>query len=166
MQRLVRGFLAGSTMPILAVLIALILGSGCQDEGASAFFKKGESQFRDGKYDEAIASYEQGLELEPDSAVGYNLLGMAYRMKYNSVRTTEWKQKEIEAFRRAIQADSTFWQAKINLGATYYYIGRKAEAAPLFRSALELYPDNPEREQLEQFIREGEEGPPGSPQDQ
>ena len=154
-----------SSMSVLfsMVIAVMLVMTGCQDKGAMAFFEQGDSEFRDGKWDEAIASYQSGLEIEPNSAVGFNLLGKAYRMKYNSVRATEWKKKEIEAFRRAIAADSTFWQAKINLGATYYYIGKKAEAAPLFREALELYPDNPEREQLEQFIREGGGRLPGSP---
>ena len=163
MRGVFRGPLPNMSVLFSMVLAAIIMTTGCQDKGATAFFEKGDSQFRDGKYDEAIASYESGLEIEPNSAVGFNRLGMAYRMKYNSVRATEWKKKEIEAFRWAIAADSSFWQAKINLGATYYYIGKKAEAAPLFREALELYPDNPEREQLEQFIREGGGRLPGSP---
>ena len=92
--------------------------------------------------------------------MGFNLLGMAYRMKYNTLRAAEWKEKEIGAFRKAVAADSTYEPAHINLGATLYYLGNKTEAAPHFRRALELNPDNPEREQLEQFILEGGEETP------
>jgi tetratricopeptide (TPR) repeat protein len=81
---------------------------------------------------------------------------MAYRMQYNTVRAAEWKDKEIDAFRAAVDCDPTYWPAYINLGATLYYMGRKEEAAPYFETALELHPENPERAQLEGFIAEGE----------
>lgn len=146
----------------LGLILILLAAAGCGGSGSGAqqHFDAGAEQFGEGNYDAAIASYEKGLALEPRSAVGYNLLGMAYRLKFNTLRATEWKDKEIAAFRRAVEADSTFYPAQINLGATLYYMGEKAEAAPHFRRALELHPDNPERADLEKFIREGGLEPP------
>jgi tetratricopeptide (TPR) repeat protein len=160
MVRTMRGNRTGAA--VLGLVLILIAAAGCggSKSGAQQHFDAGAQQFEDGNYDAAIASYEKGLALEPRSAVGYNLLGMAYRLKFNTLRATEWKEKEIAAFRRAVEADSTFYQAQINLGATLYYMGEKAEAAPHFRRALELYPDNPERADLERFIREGGLTPP------
>ena len=142
------------------MLVMAMVGSGCGEESAQSFFDRGAGEFQDDDYDQAILHYRKGLELEPGSAVGFNLLGMAYRMKYNTLRAAEWKEKEIEAFRSAVAADSTYEPAHINLGATLYYLGNKTEAAPHFRRALELNPDNPEREQLELFIKEGGEDTP------
>jgi len=134
-----------------------MFASGCGGgQSAQSYFNEGAEQVQDGNYERAIAAYEKGLEMEPRSAIGHNLLGMAYRMQYNTVRAAEWKEKEIEAFLAAVDCDATYWPAYINLGATLYYLGRKEEAAPYFTRALELFPDNPERSQLEGFIAEGE----------
>jgi tetratricopeptide (TPR) repeat protein len=151
-------------VPAAGVLLLLAL-PGCRDKTAQDHFRKGEQLVTAGKLDEAIAAYEEGLDLEPKSAMGYNLLGMAYRLKYNALRSSEWKEMEIDAFQRAEEADSTFWPAFVNLGATLYYMGQREEAAPHFVHALALYPQNPEREQLEAMIREGSGVPPPAPAD-
>lgn len=143
-------------------LLILTGAPGCGGNSAQACFDRGASRFKDGKFDEAIEAYTKGLALDPQSAVGHNLLGMAYRMKFNTTGATEWKEKEIASFRLAVDADSTFWPAYINLGASLYYMGKKTEAAPFFTRALVLHPDNPEREQLETFIREGGGQPPAA----
>ena len=143
---------------VLLVLLGLLAGCHQGPKRAQVFFEEGGRHYAAGDYDRAIAAYRRGLELEPRSAVGLNLVGMAYRMKYNTLRDLDWKEKELAAFREAAAADSTFWPAMINLGATLYYLDRKAEAAELFRKALRLNPENPEREVLEGMIAEGEEG--------
>jgi len=153
-----RSRLSGIRFVIAGVgLAGVLFATGCgKGQSAQSYFDEGAEQFQDGHYEQAVAAYEKGLEMEPRSAVGHNLLGMAYRMQYNTVRAAEWKEKEIEAFRTAVDCDTTYWPAYINLGATLYYLGRKEEAAPYFRTALDLYPENPERAQLEGFIAEGE----------
>ena len=99
----------------------------------------------------------KGLAVEPRSAVGLNLLGMAYREKYNRLRESKWKDAEVEAFRSAVAADSTYWPALVNLGASLYYLGQVQEAAGYFRKALVIYPENPQRGEIEEFIREAGE---------
>lgn len=150
---------AAAWLPALALALAL---AACAKSAPSAqsCFDEGARSFQSGDYDAAIAAYQRGLALEPRSAVGQNLLGMAFRFKYNAVRDSRYKDQEIAAFEAAVAADSTFAPALINLGATLYYLGRKVDAAPHFRRALEVDPDNPERVQLEGFIREGGLEPP------
>ncbi len=140
-----------------AVWGCLLVQTGCGSpaERAQAAFDSGAEAVLEGDLDTGIAAYEAGLELAPASPVGLNLLGMAYRMKYNALRDDAWKDQEIETFRAAVAADSTYWPALINLGATLYYMGDRTEAAPYFQKALELHPENPERERLEAMIREG-----------
>jgi tetratricopeptide (TPR) repeat protein len=140
---------------VLLFMITFVLLLSCQSKKSSGdYFKEGEELFAKKLYDEAIEKYEEGLKLTPNSAVGYNLLGMAYRFKFNEVRDPSFRQKEIESFKKAIEIDETYWVAYINLGATYYYGERKAEAIPLFQRALELYPLNPEKEAIERMIEE------------
>jgi tetratricopeptide (TPR) repeat protein len=152
-------------VPGILMLGFLFLGMvlGCGEKTAQDHFDAGAAAFQDEDYDEAIGDYERGLAIEPTSAVGHNLLGMAYRMKYNTLRSEAWKEKEIAAFRLAVAADSTYWPAHINLGASLYYLGEKREAAVHFAKALHLNPENPERAELEAFIREGGGVIPGAP---
>ncbi|TET21619.1 MAG: tetratricopeptide repeat protein [Candidatus Cloacimonadota bacterium] len=139
-----------------AVCIFILFFMSCQNKRSSVdLFTEGEKLFKQHKYDEAIAKYEEGLKLSPNSAVGHNLVGMAYRFKYNALKDPSLREKEIAAFNKAIEVDSTFWIAYINLGATYYYNISKEKAIPYFEKALVLNPANPEREELEKMIEEG-----------
>ncbi len=45
----------------------------------------------------------------------------------------------------------------INLGATYHYMGEKAKAVALFKQALNVNPNHPEKAELEKMIA-AEEG--------
>ena len=141
---------------LLSLIIVVFLLVSCQEKKSStAFFEEGEKLFNQQKHDEAIAKYKEGIALSPESAVGYNLLGMAYRFKYNAAKDVSLKELEIDAFKKSIECDSTFWAAYINLGATYFYAGRKAEAAPLFEKALMLNPGHHEKEEIQKMIEEG-----------
>jgi len=146
---------------LCCLIIFSLLGCG-GDKPASkgkqvqSLIEKGTAQLQKQDYDAAIASFTKAVEMEPKSAVAYNMLGMAYRFKYNQVRNQELKNQEIAAFQKAIEVDPNYWVALINLGATHYFMGEKAKAAPLFKKALELNPQHPEKEQLQSMIAEGE----------
>ena len=146
-----------------AMLMCLILGlaSGkCQAQNqGQKLIEEGAAQMEKQQFDQAIATFKQALQKEHRSAVIYNLLGMAYRFKYNQVRNQELKQQEINAFQKAVEVDPNYWVALINLSATYYYMGEKAKAAPLFKKALTLNPNHPEKVQLEKMIQEAEKRP-------
>lgn len=135
--------------------ILFLLLSCSEKKTSTVLFKEGKELFNQQKYNEAIAKFTEGIELSPNSAVGYNLIGMAYRFKYNAERDASLREKEIDAFKKAIECDSTFWVAYINLGATYFYSGEKKEAVPLFEKALILNPEHHEREEIEKMIDEG-----------
>jgi tetratricopeptide (TPR) repeat protein len=143
----------------ISVLVLLaLLGCGGGDS-AEKFIQEGLAHFQKQEYDQAIASYEKAIKLEPRAATAYNMLGMAYRFKYNQLRNPELREKEIAAFKQAIEVDPKYWVALINLASTYYYQGDKAKAAPLFKKALALNPDHPEKAQIEKMIAEGETPP-------
>lgn len=148
-------------MKRLIPFVVILLVLSCKGEKTSAMlFEEGNKLFEQQKYDEAIAKYQEGLELSPNSAVGYNYLGMAYRFKYNSVKDPSLREKEIEAFTKAVESDSTFWVAYVNLGATYYYSGNKKKAVPYLERALALYPEHHDKDEILRMIDEGkkEEG--------
>ncbi|MFW6112784.1 MAG: tetratricopeptide repeat protein [Thermodesulfobacteriota bacterium] len=146
---------------VCSVMVLLFLTFGLSPSKCHAqtqvqkLMDQGTKQMQNQKYDQAIATFKKALKEEPKSAALYNLLGMAYRFKYNQVRNQELKQQEIEAFKKAIEIDSNYWVALINLGATYYHQGDKAKAAPLFEKALAINPDHPQKAELEKMIQEG-----------
>lgn len=147
----------GIILPILALLIILTACAGLQEKKSAAFyFDEGALLVKQGKYDEAIEKYKKGLRREPRSAVGYNYLGIAYRYKYDQLRSLNWRQREIEAFKKAIDLDPNFYLPYINLGSTYYGIGNLKEAALYFKKGLEIFPEHPSRDLIEQMIQEGE----------
>ena len=141
------------------VLVLLATLAGCGGESAEKYLEEGVKNFQDQNYDAAIASYEKAIKLEPKAAAAYNLLGMAYRFKYNQLGQPELREKEIAAFKKAAELDPRFWMAMINLGATYYALGDKVQAAVWLKKALEINPNHPEKTQIEEMIAEGEKQP-------
>ncbi len=144
---------------ILALALALTLAACSGKESPEKYLQEGVAHFDKQEYDQAIACYQKAIDLAPNSAVAYNLLGMGYRFRYLQLRDPELRNKEIAAFQKAIELDPTYWPALMNLGATYYSMGEKAKAAPLFKKALKLNPEHPEKFQIEKMIAEGEGKP-------
>jgi tetratricopeptide (TPR) repeat protein len=143
----------------LGALLVLAVLMGCGGDNADKYMQEGFAKFQQQKYDEAIADFQKVLKLQPRASTAYNMIGMAYRFKYNKLGVPEFRQKEIAAFQKAIEIDPKNWVAMINLGADYYADGQKAKAAPLFKKALELNPNHPEKAQLEKMIAEGKGKP-------
>ena len=126
---------------------------------ADKYMQEGFINFQQQKYDEAIASYEKAIKLEPRAAAAYNMIGMAYRFKYNQLGVPEFRQKEMAAFQKAVEIDPKNWVAMINLATDYYADGQKDKAAPLFKKALELNPNHPEKAKIQKMIAAGEAKP-------
>ena len=66
------------------------------------------------KYQEAIESYKQAIEIDPDLALAHNNLGLAYCElgKY---------EEAIESHMQAIRIDPDYALAHYNLGLAYHY---------------------------------------------
>lgn len=143
------------------ILTTMLLASllGCGGDSADKYTQEGFVYFQQQKYDEAIASYEKAIKLEPKAAAAYNMMGMAYRFKYNRLGVPELRQKEMAAFQKAIEIDPKNWVAMINLATSYSADGQKAKAAPLFKKALEVNPNHPEKAEIEKMIAAGEPKP-------
>jgi tetratricopeptide (TPR) repeat protein len=140
------------------MLLAAILG--CGGDNADKYVQEGFVSFQQQKYDEAIASYEKAIKAEPrTAAAAYNMIGMAYRFKFNQLGAPEFRQKEMAAFQKAVEIDPKNWVAMINLATDYYVDGEKGKAAALFKKALELKPDHPEKAEIEKMIAAGEPKP-------
>jgi tetratricopeptide (TPR) repeat protein len=149
------GIMVRSILTIL-LLAALV---GCGGDSAEKYIQEGFVNFQQQKYDEAIANYEKAIKLEPRAAAAYNMIGMAYRFKYNKLGVPELREKEMAAFQKAVEIDPKNWVAMINLATDYYADGQKAKAASLFKQALALNPNHPEKTDIQKMIAAGEAQP-------
>jgi tetratricopeptide (TPR) repeat protein len=142
---------------LTTMLLAAILG--CGGDSADKYMQEGFVNIQQQKYDEAIACYEKAIKVEPKAAAAYNMMGMAYRFKFNKLGVPEFRQKEMAAFQKAVEIDPKNWVAMINLATDYYADGEKGKAAALFKKALELKPDHPEKAEIQKLIAAGEPKP-------
>ena len=144
---------------LILPLMLLTALSGCGSESPEKYMQAGFVNFQQQQYDEAIANYEKAIKLQPRAAAAYNMIGMAYRFKYNKLGVQGFREKEMAAFQKAVEIDPKNWVALTNLATDYYTEGQKAKAAPLFKKALELNPDHPEKLALQRMIEAGESHP-------
>ena len=142
---------------LFTMFLAAILG--CGGDSAEKYMQEGFVNIQHQKYDEAIACYEKAIKREPRAAAAYNMMGMAYRFKFNQMGVPEFRQKEMAAFQKAIEIDPKNWVAMINLATDYYADGEKGKAAVLYKKALELKPDHPEKADIQKRIAAGESKP-------
>jgi tetratricopeptide (TPR) repeat protein len=145
---------------ILGFVVLIVLTScGGGGETGEKYLQAGFVNFQKQEYDQAIANFQKAVKLEPRAAAAYNMMGMAYRFKATQMGIPELRAKEIGAFQKALEIDPNYVVALINLGVTYYGQGEKAKAAPLFKKALALNPNHPEKAQFEKMIAAGEAQP-------
>ena len=140
---------------LFVILVLILCGCTGNNNDAQSLLNEGGSLFQKGNYDSAIQKYSEALQIDPNNSVGHNLLGMAYRFKFNQTGTQEFKDKEIESFKKAIELDPKYWVAYKNLAASLYYQNRKKEALPYLEKALDLQPNDPEKSLLLKWIDEG-----------
>jgi len=86
-----------------------------------------------GKYDDAIAHYDEAIALDPDFAVAYALRGDAYKNK------GEFDHALVD-FTKAIKLNPKLVLAYNNRGHTYEMKGGREQAIADFRKALAIVP--------------------------
>ena len=116
---------------IFVVLVLILCGCAGNNNEVQSKLNEGGKLFQKGDYDSAIQKYSEVLEVDPGNPIGYNLLGMAYRFKFNQTDTQEYKDKEIEAFKKAVELDPKYWVAYKNLAASLYYCGFRRLLPPI-----------------------------------
>ncbi len=110
------------------LLLLLLLSSSTvcfgddQSEKAHNHFRQGLAYQQEGKFNEAIAEYEQSAALEPTSGNAMFNLGLIY------FKQQRWPQA-IEAFQRASELDPEDGGAHFHLAATYAASGTDPQAA-------------------------------------
>ena len=128
-------------LPILAILImAVAVGpnpvlAGTEDivkqksqEAAKEYLKSGNLLAGEGKFDAAVKSYRQALQMNPNLPEAYSLMGSAL------AEAGKYKEAE-EALRKAVSLKPNFAEGYYHLGIFLKSQGRQSEAAEAFRKA-------------------------------
>jgi tetratricopeptide (TPR) repeat protein len=100
-------------------------------EDAKGWYNLGVAYLESGRTEEAIAAYQQAIQIKPNDAETCYALGFAYE---NSARTEE----AIAAYGQAVKIKPDFADAWHNLGVNYRQLGKTEEAAKAFQRAREL----------------------------
>lgn len=91
---------------------------------------------------DAIDSFKQSIELDPEFALAHAGLGQAYWRKYDYTRETNWLELADEVARAALDINSNLTQVNITMGVINADFGRYEEAVENFNNVLASDPTN------------------------
>lgn len=132
---------------ILIIFLVLVLATcaSTQNKLDKARAKDPQYQYNLGLFylnnnniDEAIKYFNRSLSLDPKNHLAWNALGLAQSMKGNF-------EASIQAFSKALEANSQFTEARNNRGTIYFELGQYDKAEAEYRQAL-LDPNYTSRE--------------------
>jgi len=90
--------------------------------------------YEQGKLDEAVASYNVGLNISPKNDIIYNNLGTVYKAKNNFLKAEDY-------YKKAIQLNKQFYEAHNNLGNLYIEINNHNDAINSFKNSIKIKPN-------------------------
>lgn len=101
---------------------------------ADVHFNLGVTHHKSGRYEDAIAAFEEAVRMKPDDASAYYNLGVVYHK-------SERHEDAIESYGQAIHINPLYSEAYYNLGVAYNESGMHEEAITAFREAVGIKPD-------------------------
>lgn len=117
-------------------LLLVLLGAAIRAEQQPArYFQHALDAIRQGDFARAEAEAKAGLQIDPRSPAGYDLLGIA---EDGLGRSAEAEK----AFRQALDFNPPFLSARNDLGRNLYRAGRKDAASAEFQTVLQIDPQN------------------------
>jgi tetratricopeptide (TPR) repeat protein len=149
------------------------------DEDYIAFGNRGLCYDGLGEFETAVENYNQALDIAPDNAIVLGNRAVAYRLMGEYDLALEDNNRAIELdpndpfyfverglvnyelgeyrtavedFTAAAELDPTYADAWLNLGDAQRELKDNAAAAESYQRYLELYPDSPYAEELQEFI--------------
>jgi predicted O-linked N-acetylglucosamine transferase (SPINDLY family) len=102
---------------------------------ANIYFQRALTLQQQGKYDEAVAYYQQSLRLEPNSASAYNNLGNVF-MRQGKL------SEAVESYQQALRCKPDSVDAHYNLGVVLAKQEKLDEAQAQYHEVLRLKPDH------------------------
>ncbi|MDJ0533290.1 MAG: tetratricopeptide repeat protein [Xenococcaceae cyanobacterium MO_207.B15] len=103
------------------------------DSASTTYYDLGYAYKQQGKLEEAIAYYQQAIEIDPQYADPHNGLGNVYKGQGKL-------DEAISGYEQAIQLDPQFVYPHYNLGLVYADQGKLEEAIAYYQQAIEIDP--------------------------
>ncbi|MBW1723228.1 MAG: tetratricopeptide repeat protein [Deltaproteobacteria bacterium] len=121
----------------LFLVISLALFSSCSgpEEKKMKFFERGKALYEKGDYVRARLEFKNALQVDPEFAQGFYMLGMA------ELKQKNWK-KAFGLFSKATELDPGLLEAHVETGKLFLMAGRKKEAFEKAEWVLKKNPDN------------------------
>lgn len=121
----------------VCVILALLLTAGCDSKTkkVAECLKRGNDWDAKGEYDEAVAAFEEAIELDPQCAEAYIGRGYARQCKGQN-------DKAAADYTKAVQLDPTCVQALYNLGYGWFNQRQYDKALVAYDQAIRFDPKN------------------------
>src|SRR5229473_6506289 len=105
------------------------LPSASPESGAAQAYRMGMSLVKEGRLDEAISTFKNGLSTDPQSTVLLNVIGATYSLKGDFDQADGYLLK-------SLQIDPGFVPARKNLAISYFNLAKYDLAIPEFESLI------------------------------
>ena len=100
------------------------------ESGAAQAYRTGMSLVNEGRLDEAISTFKNGLSTDPQSTVLLNVIGATYSLKGDFEQAENYLLK-------SLQTDPGFVPARKNLAISYFNLGKYALAITEFQKLMD-----------------------------
>jgi Flp pilus assembly protein TadD len=111
---------------------------------AKALLEKGKELYRDDQDNEAVATFEQAVKLDPELAEAHFRLALSYEAVGKSENAESEYKKSVEAYKKYLDANPDDAEAHYNLGQSYANLANYSEAIREYRQATKLKEDDPD----------------------
>ena len=105
------------------------LPSASPESGAAQAYRMGMSLVKEGRLDEAISTFKNGLHTDPQNTVLLNVIGATYSLKGEFDQADDYLLK-------SLQIDPGFVPARKNLAISYFNLGKYDLAATEFQKLI------------------------------
>jgi len=127
-------FNRGSTVLLLAVIVILALISRVKRKRHDVYYERGNSLSKRGRYEEAIAAYDQAVHIKSDFAEAWYQRGvaLAYLERY---------EEAIAAYKTAVEIKPDYSEAWYSRGWVLQQLRRYSEALAAYDQAMQIQPE-------------------------
>jgi len=99
-----------------------------------------------GLYVKARHQFFRAIKKDPKNPRFHNNLGVSYMAKgiakTFSPKKMKWLEEAIAEFKQALELDSNYFEAMVNLGRVYNYAGRQEESIDTYKMTVDAFPED------------------------
>jgi tetratricopeptide (TPR) repeat protein len=130
--------------PLVIVLAAVVLLSGCNTLTARIELNKGNKYYKDEKYKDALFHFQEGLKADPSLKFAWRSVALAamtlYRPGVEDKENIEYADIAIDAFKKYIEAFPEDQKAQEFLIGTYVNAGRFSDVLKYLEGQVKANP--------------------------